>query len=100
MYHSRCVTCQKRITWQHFLCADCAAEYPEPHPEWLRYLIKEARKDQWHAVNDPIEIPYNDDLDYDDYEPVGLPSARGLDAAFKECADMGVDWEATDWGEK
>lgn len=74
----------------------CEAKYPEPHPEWLRFLINDKRREDMALHRQRmIEVPLERDI------PSSLPSRAGWGAAIEELDSMGLGsddnpdyWEA------
>jgi len=54
-----CVICGKNITYQFYLCNGCEADWGKRKvdwPEWLRYLVNQARRERYAAQRDKQRI--------------------------------------------
>ena len=90
-----CVVCGARVRWQKELCADCEADYQQPYPAWLVFLIRDGQRERKRIErNRVVEVPYSDLFEYDNQS--GLPSYQGHAAVCAELEAMGIDdqyWE-------
>lgn len=54
-----CVICQRRTRPGVFLCKKCRPDYPKPWPDWLKALVRSARRELKCAL-DSKELAFSD----------------------------------------
>jgi len=64
MTQTRCIVCDKKITYQFTLCRGCEDEYGKrvaDWPPWLAYLAREQWKEKKRRKRNPDrELPFSD----------------------------------------
>lgn len=96
MYTStrKCVVCGKTVRWQKYLCADCEARYPEPHPEWLRFLVNDQARERMALHRQRvIEVPF-----FDDQHKPGVQCNQGLPSQSRDPAPVYDELDAMGLG--